>query len=343
MAGLRFLFCSCLLLGCARQPLATDLPTPPDAGAAPSHATETFAIDALFFGEAPLYSGSPSDTAWMSFGYDLDGLQTTKASSDACLVGSNGHPSYEIDGFEGIDNSFGHNILSVSNLYTYWGSETWSANTTTAIRDGVRTLLIQVTGLDASAENATGLQTSIFVGGAFGNGAPSMDTTTDWPVLASSLRGTTLESGPRVHYTDSFVTGGTFVTGTPIDEAIEVPMSFGGTWLNPGWVAVLRIHHATITFVRSKDAPTRITNGIIAGVLDPIELESAFTFGLGSSGCGAGFNDYSSYMDVLRDGTSAKGVPCEGISIGLAFTAVQVANPPQVTTKDDAYDPCGPG
>jgi len=329
MAGLRLFFCSCLLVGCGRQPLPTDLPIAPDAGAPSTSATETFAIDALFFGEAPLYSAPASDTAWMTFGYDLDALDTQKASTDVCTVGPNDHPSFETDGFEGIDNSFGHNVLHA----TYFNGGAWSANTTTAIRDGTRTLLIQVTGLDASTENATGLQTSIFVGGVFSNGAPSMDTTTDWPVLASSLRGTTLESGPRVRYTDSFVTGGMFVTGTPMDEAIEVPISFGANWLSPSWLAVLRIHHATITFVRSKDAPTRITNGIIAGVLDPTELDAAFGFGLGgSSGCATFTDTYSSYADVLRDGTNAKGVPCEGISIGLAFTA-----------DDDAYDPCGPG
>lgn len=205
----------------------------------------------------------------------------------------------------------------------------------------MRTLLIQVTGLDAAASDATGLKTSIFVGGAYGSGAPAMDSTTDWPVLTTCLNDNkTIESGARVAFNDSFVTNGMFATGTPTDEAIEVPISFGANWLSPGWVAVLRIHHATITFVRSKETPTRITNGIIAGVLDPVEVSSAF--GFWSSDCTGDPSEYGYYNDVLHDGTNAKGVPCEGISIGLAFTAVQVANPTQVTATDNAYDPCGP-
>ena len=312
--------------------MATDVPSPPDAGPPQTSTTETFAVDALFFGEAPLYSGSPSPDAWMNFGYDIDGKLTTVGANDVCGDRS------EVDGFEGIDNSFGHNVLADLG----WYDNAWSSQTTTAIRDGVRTLLIQVTGLSPDVADATGLATSIFVGGAFGDGAPAMDTTTDWPVLAASLKdGQTIAGGARVQYADSFVTDGTFVTGTPFDEPIEVPISFGTSWYgNTPWVAVLRIHHAVITFVRSKDTPTRLTSGVIAGVLDPTELSSAEDF-FGPTDCSGG-GDQSRYADILRDGTNAKDVPCEAISIGLAFTAVQVANPTRVTTTDGAFDPCGP-
>ncbi|MCA9632787.1 MAG: hypothetical protein KC766_34275 [Myxococcales bacterium] len=59
-------------------------------------------------------SGVPSSSAWQRYGLDLDGLASTKDSTDHCQPQPGSNPSaVKADGPDGLDNSFGKNVLPI--------------------------------------------------------------------------------------------------------------------------------------------------------------------------------------------------------------------------------------
>src|SRR5947208_14019983 len=60
-------------------------PPPPDSGT-PTTAVNTYALHTLYLGEADRSSGTPSSTAWKSYGLNVDGLQTVKADVNVCTL-----------------------------------------------------------------------------------------------------------------------------------------------------------------------------------------------------------------------------------------------------------------
>lgn len=69
---------------------------------------------------------------------------------------------------------------------------------------------------------------------------------------------------------------------------------------------------------------------------------------INSAYCGAVFTgveqQFEQAPDILKDGTNVSGAPCDGISIGLGFTAALVANPTQVGVEPPPQpDPCDAG
>jgi hypothetical protein len=203
------------------------------------------------------------------------------------------------------------------------------------------TLQIQVTGLsDDPNQTALGLDAQVFVSGLFGS-APAFDQTTDWPVLPSSLAdGATIAGGALVHFANVYVTNGTLVA-EGADQPIVVPLVMHGApfslFTPPTTIGTtqMRIHGATLTF--SHAARADAAAGVIAGVLDAQEISTAFQATCGEVSsilCGVEFGGVAQQInqaqDILQNGTNASGVSCDGISIGIGFTAALVANPTQV-------------
>ncbi|MEZ4369518.1 MAG: hypothetical protein R3B07_01780 [Polyangiaceae bacterium] len=56
-------------------------------------------------------SGTPSVSAWQYYGADIDGKTSTSASANHCRLQPGANPSVKQDGINGIDNSFGANVL----------------------------------------------------------------------------------------------------------------------------------------------------------------------------------------------------------------------------------------
>jgi hypothetical protein len=92
-------------------------------------------------------------------------------------------------------------------------------------------------------------------------------------------------------------------------------------------------------------------NGTIAGVLDVQEITDAAALcarRMDTAFCGSAFDGLAEQIsqapDILRDGTNAPGLTCDAISIGIGFTARQVANPTKVAeAPPPTPDPCGEG
>jgi hypothetical protein len=327
------------------------VPPEPDAGPTTTSDISTFAVNALFVGETDR-TGTTSNTAWKTLGFDLDGLVTTKDSTDVCSVAVGAPRSNQNDGIDGIDNAWGSVLLWIVTFGT--GEPEPSSDATGLIASGAWTLQLQVKGLSNDPhQTATALRAQAFVSGP-SDGTPAFDTTTDWPVLPSSLKDRgSIAAGANVEFDDVYVTDGTLVA-RGASQPLVLPIAFLNYFYSDPKppepvVLTLRVHDPILSFDHID--PGSAANGTLAGVLETdetVDLARAFAHQLNSSMCGSAFDALADQIrqtqDILDDGTNAPGVPCDAISIGLGFTAKLVQNPTRIgVDSTPPADPCDGG
>lgn len=317
-----------------RPPVRTGSPTSDTS-------TKTFAVQTLYLGDAPRNNPASSD-AWKKFGYDLDGKITTKDSTDVCkLPPGQSQRTAKEDGDEGIDNSFGHNLMPIITGV----SPTAAADLNGQITKGAFTLMFTVTGLtDEAKQSATGLKGYMSAGGAFdptGQKVPTFTPTEVWPVLPELLTSTSDATSSKVKFADSYVANGTWVNGS--DAKITISLGFNGQNLD------LVINKAVVTFDHKE--PSTAANGIIAGILNTEELIAGLTKIAGRLQANLCTGDQlktitdqiRAVSDIMTDGTQDPNKTCDGISIGLGFDAKQIANPSVVSPPaPPGPDACNP-
>jgi hypothetical protein len=328
--------------GCSSDETSTGTPAsvgkvPPAPEGAATAGTEerTFALNALSLGEADR-AGVKNKDAWKSYGYNLDGLITVvndpKAADLAkvCNRASGAPATVHNDGDQGIDNAFGKEILKLLDPF----APTPSKSLTDAIVKGDFTIMLKIKGLtDDPAQTNTGLSGTLLVGGSFSeSGAtPTFSPTDDWPYVAD----------PQVPITGAYINKGVFVNGAG-GAKVELALSIQGQTL------ALTINKALITF-KHNPATKELTDGVIAGVIDTAQfvegissVAGRFSPELCSGTTVEGIKDsIRQASDMLADGSQAAGVACTGISVGLGFTAKQVANPTKVAPESTPPpDPC---
>jgi hypothetical protein len=321
-------------------------------GATSVTASHNYAVRKIYLGDYTRSGQLDMMNAWKDFGYNLDNLVTTRASTDVCTLMPGTGKDVQVDGNGGIDNSFGANILPV--IYSTGGDIDMTLNT--SITNGKFTLMTYVTGFDDSnpTQTATGL-TGVLLSGSdytlLEAGAPAFTPQTNWPVAPNLLScgpncqpGTDPVAAAKVKFAHAYVNKGTFVNGTPSD--VELSLAVAGQTLN------ITAHAAILTF--QQQAPGMVTNGTIAGVLDTTELLNAvqgIAGHISKSLCNAtAFGSIASAItgasDIIlnrADGTisNVAGTPCNAISIGLGFDAVEIAAPSVVAPPAvPAPDPC---
>ena len=314
-------------------------PTAPDAPKTTSTAEHNFALKTLLLGDTTR-AGQASPTAWKDYGYNLDGLVSTKDSTDVCSPPGNNRSAKD-DGTNGIDNSFGNIILP---FITSVAGNDAPSKLNQALTDGSFTIMIDVTGLtDDPAQTNTGLSGFLNAGGEFDpNGAkPTFTTADNWPVRPELLSDPSNPKSSKVTFPSAFITNGLFVNGAQSD--VRLSLVFSGQSLD------LTIHKAVISF---QHQGTTAANGTIAGVIDTEELVANLKTVAGrisSSLCGGGTLDnllqtIRNASDIMNDGTQKPGATCNGISVGLGFTAAEIGLPQKVGQLGQASpDPCAGG
>ncbi len=321
---------------CGQIAPSTHATPPPDTGQ-PCPGTfdlKTFAIDSLDFGER-------TTDGWASIGYDLDGKITGASSTDVCAQAAGAPRANQVDGNDGIDNAFGH--LIAPGLASVLGVTALSDSLTAAIRAGRFTIQLQIAGLGTDpAQNCTGLKGQVFPSDTYdvGGATPTFDSSTNWPVLASSLNdGATIASGAKAAFSGAYVTHGTFVT-LGASSALPLRITLAGVSLE------LLVHTPVVTFDHVDDADA--ANGVLAGVLDPIELGRALESAALQSGqqqlCDGGGNGLLSQIeqaaDILADRTNTAGVTCDHVSFAVGFHAKKISNPTKVAPPLPAPPTC---
>jgi hypothetical protein len=330
------------------------VPPQPSGGMTTATTAHNYALHTLYLG-GTTRSGQPSDTAWKDFGYNLDGKASTRASTDVCTLVSGAPLSTQDDGTNGIDNSFGANILPI--VMSTAGDINSTLNT--SINKGSFTLMTYVKGFDDMnpTQTATGLTGALISGTDYSildAGPPAWNTSTHWPVApdlltcgANCVKGTDDPIGKsKVQFPHAYVTNGTFVNGSPSD--VQLSLGIGGQTLT------VLTHSAVLTFDHS--TPGSVKNGTIAGVIKTPELLDAvrgIAGHISRSLCGgAAFQSIANAITqasdiVYHDDTGAisnnAGETCNAISIGLGFDSTEIAVPTPADIAGPtppAPDPC---
>jgi hypothetical protein len=329
--------------------------TPPPAPTTSTANTSkhNYAVNKLYIGDTDR-QGVKNKSAWKDYGFDLDGLVTTKDSTDVCSNSVMGWiKENQADGTSGIDNSFGKNILD--QVITLAGSDT-AGKINAAITNGTFTVMAYVTGFDDTApQTASGLKGVLLAGGDYTTleaGAPKFDMSTHWPIRADLLTcGPTCPAGSdpvatsKVQFPSAYQVAKTFVNGSASD--VQLSLSIGGQSLN------VTVHSALITFDQA--GPGKVTNGTIAGVIKTSELVTSITQIAGhiSTGLCSGSTlmqiqaiiQQASDIFINGDGSVSNkaGEECNGISIGLGFEGSEIAPPASAdiaAPSAPSPDPC---
>ncbi len=296
------------------------------------------AFHKIFLGETDR-SGASSPTAWKAYGMNLDGKTTTASSTDVCTLQQGAPKSTQDDGNNGVDNSWGENILPI---FLSISGNNPSAALSMQMNAGAFTTMIYLPALGSDpAETASPVGAQLFVGSPLL--APSWTVADDWPVRPEYLvNANDLSAGSKIRFPSGAVAAGVWTSAPPADVPFDV--AFGGSTLH------LAIHQAILQFTHS--APTKGSLGTVAGVLDTQEVVAAFRLLAGhisSSLCsGSAFQSIVVQLeqasDILHDATNVAGQTCDAISIGLGFEADEIGPPQKIgPPAAPTADPCDAG
>ena len=321
---------------------------PSGAAATTASGDHNFALNALLLGDAPRGSSAQSPTAWKKYGYNLDGKISTASSTDLCTPAQGAQKSLVYtDGDNGIDNSFGENILPI--ILNTAGADA-ASKINQSITQGAFTIQIQIKGLsDDPKQTNSGLSGFLNAAGSFDDGGapPTFSPSDNWPVLDSLLTNPSDPSSSKIQFPNAYVVNGTWVNGPfgAQSNDIVISISLSGVSLD------LTVHKAVLTFDHT--AAAKADNGTIAGVIKTEELIDGLQKVAGRISTqlcsGSAFDGIAQQIrqasDILSDGTNKAGVPCDGISIGLGFTAAQIAPQTKAVSPSSATspDPCADG
>jgi hypothetical protein len=275
------------------------------------------AFDQLYFGDTD-WNGNSDPNAWALFGLNIDNLDTTGPSSATCQPNDGADANVVFpDGPNGLDNSFGKNVLPtfVQNIPGL------STEANTAIYNGDFTIIVRLIGLGPGASQSP-IVAKVYGGDDLAV-LPNFNGKDCWPVTPESLSSPTdIESATLTYPTSTLVTDTwDSVTFGDLDLTLKV-LSFEGH---------ATIHHARI--VMPLDAGHDATNmGIISGVLDTEEFVAVINQLMGNfdpSECGSALMTMIDAVimqasDIMNDGTQNPAAVCNGISIGLGFKATKV-------------------
>ncbi len=276
------------------------------------------AIDTLFVGDKNP-DGTASATAWKQYGLNIDGQNTVSDFSMHCTANSGASPANVFpNGNGGIDNSFGHNIVPLLNSVSMGFSDSLNAS----IAQGNAGYIFDLVGLMAAGDQ-TGFTTRFYSGDPLG-GPAKFDGTDCWPVDASTLNVATDITSAKSAFQMGTLTSNVWSTGAPQTLVLTITVQ--------GYAMSLTLHHAVVT--AALDATHKgATAGEISGVIDTEELVSTVKQLAGTFSpalCTGGTLDaietqIRQASDMLNDGTQDPTKMCNGISIGLGFTAKAIS------------------
>jgi hypothetical protein len=281
--------------------------------------------------------GTPNPTnGWKQYGANIDGLVSDKTSTGLCKPAAGGSPAAVYpDGYNGIDNSFGKNILPIMLGLASDLSTQMNLN----IVSGEITYMLSIANLGTQAACST--QSTLYQGAPLGM-PPLFDGSDVWPIDPASLANPPDPASVKNVFLQSGITQSDFYdSGFEANFEVIFPVS--------GLPMKLPIHHAR--FQMQLDADHQgATAGQISGIIDTEELVAAITLVAASfdeSFCDPKsptlqsiLNQMRQASDIMKDGTQDPTKECDGISIGLGFTMKTVKLGPVAAPAPPPPNPC---
>lgn len=294
------------------------------------------AINKLFVGDKDPDGTPNAVNGWKQYGFNIDGLVSTAASVDLCKPRNGAPPSTPYpDGNDGIDNSFGKNILPLFQSLAPNFSDTVNAG----FQGGNYTLMVHLDQLGPGPD-APSIVTKLYGGAPLGS-EPSWDGTDCWPLVREHLSDPADKGSAKIVFDKSSVAGDVWSSG--VTATVVLDLSLLGTPVK------LTIHQARLSMKLDPDH-AGATAGQLGGVVDTEELVAELKKVVGTfnpSLCNSPMveamaNQYRQASDILKDGTQDPAVECDGISIGLGFTMDAVNLGDVAPAVDPQPNPCAP-
>jgi hypothetical protein len=319
---------------CASELPDSGLPTNPGGPTPGSSPDLTLAVHTFYLGDSNR-NGVMSAVAWEGFGLNIDGKDTTAASTDVCTLYVGAARSTQVDGPGGIDNSFGENILPI--ILTVFG-ENYSQTINDDISTGQSGTMMFALGSVGAGADYFPLSGAVFTADAL-SFPPTWSGSDVWPIDSSSVSSGSVTS-PLSTFPQSYMNNRTWVSApSSATDAVQVAFTADAT------IPVLRPQ----ILMTVADDNSRATNGTLAGVIDTqqfISILQSVAGQISTSLCsGTAFESIATQIeqasDILGDGTNEAGVPCNAISIGIGFDAIG-AELGGVVTPAAPPNPCSP-
>jgi hypothetical protein len=297
-----------------------------------------FAIDHLFLGSTDPDGKVNLQNGWKNYGIDLDHRNSTADSTDLCKPLNNAAPKQVYpDGTDGVDNSWGKNILPM----LFGLSSSIEEDLNSGFSSGKGTMLFSL-GKLGSQQDYNPLDTCVYDGADLME-SPKFDGSDSWPVRAGSLSNPADLASCKGHFPSSYVSGDVWVSG-PTSVSLTIPLGSGAGFNVPF------VLHNPVIYARISPDRSRLTEGIIAGVLDTEEYKASWQKAAGSldpSLCQGPtiesiLAQIAQASDILADGTQDPSKSCSGISVGLGFTARAVQLGSITPDEPPPPDPCQP-
>lgn len=298
----------------------------------------------LYFGDVDP-GGQPSQDAWRKYGLNIDRKFTTEASTDTCKLAVGATCSVQLDGDNGVDNSFGANVVPMLDFIEsdlQRSTPTYDSNANAAVEQGGATMLVRLDGVGGEPSYAP-------LPGALYRAVPTAappkwDGSDIRDVDDVSLVGADL-SRPLAAFSAGYMNERRWVGAPAADTAYVDLHMFVNAALVP--TPPIAVRHVQLLLDVAPDDATA-AHGIVSGIIrtsDLVEGFRSFAGGISTSLCsGSAFesiaNQVGQTSDILEDGTNVAGKPCDAISIGFGFdaVAVQLGQPQSVPTPDPCAD-----
>lgn len=285
---------------------------PPNGGGPGTGAPMVIAVREMFLGDSNR-SFVESTEAWKEFGYNVDGILSTSTGNNHCKLRQGVPKTLQEDGPEGIDNSYGANIVPIMSSL----SAGLSQSATQAIQDGSYTFLFRMLNLDSNP-NQSSVNAKFYHAAELGL-VPKWDGSDAWPVVPELLTNPNDIESSLFQFPTSYVANGMWVSGNG-SGTLDISLDLSGSGI------LLRITHPVVTMTIAPNG--NVTDGIIAGVIptESFVLELKKLAGsFDPSLCSGPTMDsivtqIRQASDIMQDGTNGDpNVECDGISVGLGF------------------------
>lgn len=278
------------------------------------------------------FGGSGSDKPWKYLGYDLDGVCTgereSRENTGTCKRVTGGEQDVLTDGLECRDNNFGSQLVPiVSSL-----DARYEKTSNEAVAKGSTTWILKLEDVDDGPDDpfvVGRLYKAANWYGFSGPTSPAFDGTDVREIEEESVFDNDLNK-PRTLFARGWMVNHMFVSGEPTKFAVSLPIQA---------VSVTAPLAGGVLTLRLDPEHTKGELGVIAGAIPSADIAQVLQPIAEQAGVCPGAMLYDTFirsigrmMDVVTDSPTLNDTTqtCNGLSLGLAFTAVPVLPPTMV-------------